>query len=113
MSKVINSPVDNWPGSVTIADPMTIPQAIAFEDALEITNEMIAGKKVKVGNPKYNLELLRGLCPSVEKWELQGLADVTPETFPASPKNKSIELLSWLVEEIGSVYSGATQVPNA
>ena len=33
MSKVITSPIEKWSGSVTIADPLTIPQAQAIEAA--------------------------------------------------------------------------------
>ncbi len=36
MSKVITSPVQRWAGTVTIADPLTLPQAAVIEDAIRI-----------------------------------------------------------------------------
>ena len=35
MSKVITSPVKRWPGSVTLADPLTFPQYAAWRNALD------------------------------------------------------------------------------
>lgn len=94
MSRLITSPVKKWPGTVTLADPLTFPQYIAWKDA-------IAGAPdPKEDFTRYCAALLVGICACVEKWNLEGLGQLSPETFPASPRRASDQLLTWLVREI-------------
>ena len=102
MSKRISSPSSRWPGSVTLSDPMTLPQALAWEKAIRAT-QATAGEATLTD---VNYALLPGICACVEKWELEGLGQLTPDTFPATPRRKSIELFNWLVSEITQVYVG-------
>jgi hypothetical protein len=110
MSKVITSPVKKWPGSVTLADPLTLPQATAFEDALDIAR---AEENKDLTRAKIAGMLLPGICACVEKWDLEGLEIITPENYPASPKLSSALLLSWLMGEITSLFKEADEIPNA
>lgn len=58
-------------------------------------------------------DLLPGVCACVETWELTGLpAQITPETFPGSPRIASAQLLGWLIGEISKLYSEAESLPN-
>jgi len=110
MGKVITSPSKRWSGSVTISDPLLIPQTIAFEEALNSAKESGAESTAA----KYSYLLLPGVCACVEKWNLAGLPeDMTPETFPGSPKIESIKLLAWLINEVAALYNDAEAVPNA
>jgi hypothetical protein len=106
MSKTILSPVAKWKGSVVIADPLTFPQSVAFEDALEAA-------KAADSLTKQNSALLPGICACVEKWELEGLGQVTPETFPSTPRAASAQLIAWLVSEIAKLYADGNEIPNA
>jgi hypothetical protein len=110
MSKIITSPVKRWSGSVTLYDPLTIPQAMAFEDALDLAR---AEENKDFTRAKIAQLLLPGICACVEKWELDGLGIVTPENYPASPKLSSAMLLSWLMGEITTLFKEADEVPNA
>lgn len=56
---------------------------------------------------------LPGICACVEEWQLEGLGQVTPETFPASPVNASARLFSWLLEAVMALLVEAEEVPNA
>jgi len=127
MSKTIVSPVKKWPGSVTISDPLNISQAMAFEEAINGVQELRAtlpefeitdknGNKKSVVDTlsaKYRSLLLPGICACVEKWELEGLGNVTPDNFPATPKLSSASLALWLSNAITDLYREADEIPNA
>lgn len=110
MSKVITSPIERWKGSVTIADPLTIPQVQAIEAGMTIP---------EVGNDgRYWLSVtdamqLPAILACVEKWELENFPEkVTAENFPASPRGDSHKLVEWLFESIRKIYFGEIAVPN-
>ena len=110
MSKVITSPVKKWPGSVTLSDPLTVPQAMAFEESLALAR---AEENQEITRAKIAGLLLPGICACVEKWELEGLGIVTPENYPATPKLASALLLAWLMKEITELFNEADEIPNA
>lgn len=110
MSKVVKSPFERWSGSVTIADPLTIPQAQAVEDGLERPE---SGEDGRVWLSVIDHMQLPAIFLCVEKWELDNMPDpLTLETFPASPRKESHELIEWLFREIAKVYFGESIVPN-
>ena len=102
MSKRVLSSSPRWPGAVVLADPMTLPQALSWEKAIRSAQM----------NPDtatftdLNYAILPGICACVEKWELEGIDNPTPETFPATPRKQSIELITWLMNEISRIYNG-------
>jgi hypothetical protein len=102
MSKRVLSPSPRWPGAIVLADPMTLPQALSWEKAIRSIQERADYATVT----DVNYALLPGICACVEKWELDGLGDLTPDTFPASPRKQSIELINWIISEISAIYSG-------
>lgn len=109
MPKKITSPSSRWPGFVVLVDPLTMPQALAWERAVRTAQELNAQTQTE-----FEAALLPGICACVEKWELTGLENVTPDTFPASPRAESAKLVGWLVTEITAIYagSGEAQDPN-
>jgi hypothetical protein len=102
LSKRITSPSQRWPGSVVLFDPLTLPQALAWEKAVRHTQQL--GEDITLTDINY--AMLPGICACVEKWELEGLDQVIPESFPASPRKDSIALCSWLIKEVTAVYIG-------
>lgn len=127
----IQSPVKRWPGTVTIPEYLTIPQAMAFEDAInnakdllpevtpviigednkfpELTKEQKEYVDVKLSSSWANA-VLPGILACVNEWNLEGL---DKDNFPATPKVSRIELLSWLMGEISKLYNEADEIPNA
>lgn len=120
MSKVITSPVDRWPGTVYLPDPMTMPQVLAFEKALTQNNEYfedVDGQRVLRSNMLWGTpdsEWVKiAILPIVEEWHLSNFPDpVTEENFPFTPRVASRELVNWLVNEIFMVYAGEVDIPN-
>lgn len=127
----IQSPVKRWPGTVTIPEYLTIPQAMAFEDAInnakellpevtpviigednkfpELTKEQKEYVDVKLSSSWANA-VLPGILACVSEWNLEGL---DKDNFPATPKVSRIELISWLMGEISKLYNEADKIPNA
>jgi len=105
MSKQITSPSKRWPGSVTISDPLTIPQAQFIEAGLK----QPAQEGEKVWFTTLDVMKLPAVIGCVEKWELENFA---PDPFPASPRKDSHLLIDWIFGELLKVYSGEAIVPN-
>lgn len=104
MSKIILSPVAKWKGSVTIADPLTFPQSVAFEDAIQKAHE--------INGTGSDAACLPGIFACVEKWELEGLGQLTLDNFPSTPRMSSAKLIGWLVSEIAKLYAEGEELPN-
>lgn len=110
MSKAITSPIERWAGSVTIADPLTIPQAHLIEAGLHRPES--DGEKVWL--TVIDEMRLPAIMACVEKWELENMPQpVTVETFPASPRGDSHKLIEWLFNQILQVYFGEALIPNS
>ena len=102
MSKLVISPSSRWPGKVTLSSPMSLPQAIAWERAIRDVQALTGDVTIT----EVNYALLPAICNCVEKWELEGVGDPTPDTFPATPRKESVELIGWLISEITRIYTG-------
>ena len=112
MSKVIKSPVDRFAGTITISDPLTLPQVVAVQEALREADELKAADP-NASQAKYNLSLLPGILACVEKVDIPGMENVTPETWPGSPYQSSAKLVAWLIGEIIDLFREAeAPVPN-
>lgn len=106
MSKVIQSPVKKWPGSITLQDPLLFPAYMQLKTALD--------DAAVTDDPQVRMSVtLPGLCACVEKWDLTGLGEVKPEIFPASPMRASAELFSWVLGEVMALLTEAEEAPNA
>jgi len=102
MSKVVISPSSRWPGQVALSSPMSLPQALAWERCVRETQAL----QGEITLTDVNYAMLPGICACVDKWELEGMGQLTPDTFPATPRKLSVELIAWLVKEITAVYTG-------
>lgn len=108
MSQVITSPVKRFPGSVTIAQPLTFPQFKAWTRALTGAQEISRANGLQ---SDYDAALLPGLLACVENWGLENVpAAPTVESFPATPRQASQKLVAWLVHEIATVANEAEEL---
>ena len=103
MARVIQSPSKRFPGEVLLPDYLTIPQEIAWNSAIKA----VEGREwLDVATlPELAQEILPGVFAVVQEWRLQGLSNLTVETFPMSPKIASAKLIAWLVGEIQSLLA--------
>ena len=99
-----------WEGSVTMADPLTLPQARLIEEALDTPKKNEDGTVWLSAMDEKRLPALFG-C--VTEWNLKGLEGVTPENFPASPRKASHKLVEYLFLELMKIYTGELETPNA
>jgi hypothetical protein len=100
MSRTITSPVKRWPGTVTLADPLNAVQFIAWRNAMKGAPDPAADYDL------YCLALLPGVCACVERWDLEGLGQLSPETFPYTPRSDADPLLGVLVRELRRIVQG-------
>ena len=104
----IESPSKKWPGKIYLPDFLTFPQFAAFRDALDAA----------VAEPdklKSDRLLLPGIVACVERWELDSgfPANVTPETFPATPIKSADSLIRKLRDELLALILEESEIPNA
>lgn len=111
MSKTITYTGKKWAGSVTIAEPLTLPQAEAFELGLEMPKDIPTDGLIF--NTVPDKQKLAALFACVEKWELADFPnEVNVGNFPFSPRGESHKLITWVFDEISKVYMGEAEVPN-
>jgi hypothetical protein len=111
VSKVIQSPIKRWAGTVTIADPLTLPQVELFEAGLELPAD--ADKDGRVFLTVLDKPQIPAILACVEKWELSNFPEtVTADNFPGTPRKASHDLIAWLFGEIRKVYLGELDNPN-
>lgn len=130
--KVLESPVKLWPGTITLPDFLTLPQAIEWEDALNDAEDLIpeidfekdengklitknmSKKDLRVltmrNKSKYANALIPGIKACVIEWNLQGF---DPNNWPATPRQSRIDLVNWIVSNIAELYKEASEIPNA
>lgn len=124
--KRIDSPSKRWAGYVVLHDPLLFSMVSAINEAQDKSAELKpsallsqrdgTGKITVEMNWVADMDYLRigAICKCVSEWHLEKFPEtVTPDTFPMSPRKDRQELVSWLWEEIGKVYEGEVEVPNA
>lgn len=124
MSRSITSPALCWPGQIHIPDALSWPQYLAWQDGIAklVEQPAIAGAaegavtaaQIAANDQSVSL-MLPAICVCVERWELGGgfPAAVTPQTFPATPREASLKLLAAIVGAINDLVVEADHVPNA
>ena len=107
MTKQIISPVARWAGTVTIADPLTLPQAQLIEAGLKQPEGYEGQDRIFLS--VIDEMKLPAVLGCVVKWELENF---TPDPFPASPRGDSHALIDFIFQELMSVYLGESIVPK-
>lgn len=127
--RTITSPVKRFPGTVTLPDYLTFPQAITWEKAIDEANALRDPVLDNEGNPARDkngrvirvtksgvteAEYLNVWTPAllsvVQAWSLDGFS---VEPFQATPRAALISLFSWLIGEITALYDDSEDIPNA
>ena len=109
MAKTIKSPVKQFPGSINLPDRLTMPQALAFERSVS-DGQVLINSEETASQTEYDNIMTPVICEVVEEWNLDDLDQLSPDTFPGSPRKASHELIAWLYNEITRLYN--PDVPN-
>jgi len=104
MGKQIISPVKKFSGSVILKDPLPYPDFIAWEKGF-----ISADEKTDKTHGEIETSLWSGVLAVVEKWELK---DFDPENIPATPRVAILDLLAWIVREVGKMINGVEDIPK-
>ena len=115
MPRLITSPVPEFPGTITLCDPLTLQQcytiSVAFE-TIKVNSEDETSTRSKKAYARSR-DILDALIACSEKWEIQGQPEKpTQETFIGSPVDKTNTLLTWAFSELQKIYFGEIVVPN-
>ena len=102
MSKVLKSTIEGWEGTVTIADPLFLPQSLALRKAIREIGKL--GKKALL--EEIMILYLPAVFDCVEGWDIKGKEQPTVETFPfvGTDEKNSIEFAGWLYKELVALY---------
>ena len=107
MDKIVKSPVKKWPGTITITNPLSFPQVIAIEDAIQQAREL--GEGISIG--KYHSVLLDAFLDCVSDWNLEGLEN-PPVPFPATPRLESTKLTAFIIDEVMKLFNDELEIPE-
>ncbi len=105
MGKIITSPVKRWPGTITIAYPMTLPQVALYQRAIIEIIEY--GDKITA--IIQGAVLWRTLRPLIEKWNIKKLPFPNEDNFPGYPKKAVDEFFIWFFKEINKAHKEAEE----
>ena len=127
----IESPVKRWPGTITLPEYLTIPQAMKWEECLAEARSILPEvefeftedgeldiTKIKAehleyfsihDSLKYQNKMLPGILVCVSEWNLEGFDSIN---FPATPRKSRVALFNWIMAEITKLYKEADEVPN-
>lgn len=107
-----------WTGNLILACPMTLPQAEAFERAIDESNDLFPkpGENPLEGKfwwSKIDKPRLAGVLACVEKWNIPDFPEVVSlESFPFSPRHESHLFIEWLFDEVRKIYTNEANIPN-
>jgi len=106
MSKTIKSPVDEFPGKITLPDFLTMPQVLLYERGISESLVLIEQE----ANPsEIDSVILPAICEIVEEWDIGGDywpdEAIGPGNFPGSPRIPSSNFLGWVMQEVREIYN--------
>ncbi len=102
MPKTITSPVKRFPGTVTLPDSYGFGELIQWEHHMARMGELTGAEQVAT--------VAEAILPMVSEWHITGLPE-KPEALPATPRVPIINLVTWLMREIGAVIDGGEDLP--
>jgi hypothetical protein len=108
VSKTIVSPVKEFPGSIKLPDRLTMPQALILESS--ISSAQALTEEESSTQTAFDAVMLGAIFECIEEINLDRIDNLTVETFPATPRTPSAELIAWMYGELIGMYN--PEVPN-
>lgn len=113
MSKVIISPVERWAGTVTLHDPLTLPQLAAFHKAT-LVDVAALGDPRKVSMIMLYNAVMPGLYACIQSFDLKNWPAPTFDLFPTKPRSDAVKMMEWLLAEVNKLaQEGDEEVPKS
>lgn len=112
--KIIESPVERWPGTVGLHENLYLPQTVAVMDVIEQVGFLNKdeGETFTI-HLKDHLTLLPAILDCIEEWNIEGLERPTSEKdFPGNPLGAVNRLASWLFNEVFELVLYGDTIPN-
>lgn len=107
MSKTVTSPVDKFPGTVTLWDPIPLPRVLAYEASIAKIRALEASS-----NSTISEACIPGILQCIEEINIEGFPEnVTFENWPFTPRWAAAKLVAWIMKEIDIIVDGE-QVPE-
>ncbi len=86
---------------------------MAYLDYVDEAEALRENGKSTIPELKLHSMMLPSIIGFVEEWNLENFpAEVTEDTFPASPLLASSEILNWIQSEITMLLGEKSEVPN-
>lgn len=104
--RIVKSPVERWPGTVTFKEPIPLSDVIALEKAMrearKLTDEKgIITEEYTIG--EYHQIIVPSLRGCIEEYDIPGL-DL--DKWPGAPKSDAVDFTSWVITQVMSIYAG-------
>jgi hypothetical protein len=106
MSRILTSPVPEFPGTITLPDHLCLEQVLAYEDGINTAKAYADGGGESL--TKINSFYLPIFESCITERSIVGWDD----KFPMTPRLASAKLANWLMTEINKMYAGETEIPN-
>ena len=108
MSKILVSPIADFPGTITLPDRLTLHQVSAWERVVSLSQRMPPGDA-----QRWEVTL-PALAEIVVDWDIDGVSkDPTPENFNYYPYAEACLFTRWVREEVSKLNMREKIVPKA
>lgn len=108
MTRVISSPTKRFPGTITLPDFLTIPQARAWEECLDGARAL-RDRGISYTSVEYIAVWEPGLREVVQAWDVEGFSH---DPLQTTPRGAVLDLIVMVVNEITGMYQGEVDDPN-
>lgn len=111
MSKIIQSNIKHFTGTVTIPERFTLPQCNEIDKAFGNPNDSERGERV--WKSVLDMQVLPALLTCVEKWDIENFPEnLSSNNFPATPRKESHDFIMFVWDEVKKIYYGERILPN-
>ena len=105
MTKIINSPVKKFPGSITLPDALPLAKVLAFDKAMRAASDLPIIERAAV--------CLDAIMDCIEVFQIKGQPDKpTSQTFLYTPAAAATDLYIWLLTSVTALVVGEKEIPN-
>lgn len=106
MSRIVQSPFPEWPGSITLPDGLTMIQTAQWEAVAEIS-------RLRVEKAQTWVMALPVVAGIIESWNIEGIPEhPTINNHRFAPYKTYRKFSAWVIGLISELYLGETEYPK-